>query len=185
MPVLLLCSLPSFAATLSIAPDTVTAFQGNVFTLDVVVAGVTDLAAYQFDVLFPTFLNVNSVSTAPGSFFDTNGIGVGYLDLDNTNGTLTYVFNALSGGGPGLTGDGILARIEFTAIAAGGPGQITLADPGGMGILFDTTYSIPLDVTLQGASVSVNEVPEPGTQWLLAFGAAMCFIGRRCTRAKA
>lgn len=175
----LLCTLPAYTATLSIAPDVHTAFQGSIFTVVVVVSDVTDLAAYQFDVLFPAFLNVNSLSTAPGTFFDMNGIGVGYLDLDNANGTLTYVFNALSGAGPGLTGDGILARIEFIAIAAGGPGQITLADPGGVGILFDSTFSTPLDVTLVGASISADAVPEPGTIWLFALGAAMCFFGHR------
>jgi hypothetical protein len=176
-----LCARPVAAAPiLSIEPGTSTVNQGDTFFLDINITGVTDLYGFQFDVLYdPTILTANDITE--GAFLPSGGFTF-FIPADPaaTPGNLGTTYDLLLGPLQGVSGDGTLARISFTA-ASGGPSSISLSnlllqDSVGNIIDFDTQTGTP------STSVDVNStapVPEPGTLMLVGSGIAMAWRKRR------
>ena len=137
---------------------------GQTFAIDVAVAGVSNLYAFQFDLTFDPRV-VAAVSNAEGTFLGQGGPTYFINGTnDNTNGVVAQTADSLGALAPGVTGAGLLAVIQFTAVGSGianiGLGNILLLDSG--------LYGIPLD-GIQVGTVSVAGVPEPGTLGLMGF----------------
>jgi hypothetical protein len=161
------------ADTVSLQPVSTISIVGSPLTLDVNVAGLTDLYAFQFDVIFDPAV-LSAISITEGSLFSSVGVFFSPGIIDNTAGTITFIGDSLSGPGPGISLDGTLAQILFNAI---GPGSssIDLANI----VLLDSGLN-DIAATASGAAVTVNSTPEPATAAMLAgVLAAIAIIGLR------
>ena len=174
----------SFGSMISVLPFTPTLTVGQTLSVDVNVAGLSDLYAFQFDFFFdPTVLS--AVSITEGSLFSSLGVSFDSGTIDNTAGAITFIADSLSGSGPGLSADGTLARFVFQGIGSG-TSNLALSNA----ILLDSNFS---DITASARNASVNvtasSVPEPRTFVLvLPFVLAIMALGlrrseRRCAAA--
>jgi Cohesin domain/PEP-CTERM motif len=179
---------PAAAApiTLSVLPSLHTAAVGDTFQLDIAIANVADLFAYQFDLNFnPSILS--ALGVLDGGFLTSGGGtsvfgGAFALTLDNTTGVITILDSLLGPAPPatGAIGGGTLASITFTALASGSS-AIEFANA-----IFEDSLGNSLDAQLTGGHVDVaggsgepSPVPEPGTLTLMASGLAIAAIRRR------
>jgi hypothetical protein len=170
-------SLPRAAVTPVLTAGSDTVHVGDVFTIPISIAGVAGLTSFQFDLAFdPTIITALGF-TDVGTDFEAAAIaGGGFLTgitgfIDDTSGVLSGVADSISGlaTGSGLTSSGVLADIQFQALAAG-ISPLTLSNA------FLTDNGAPLssddgDFLLQDGQVTVIGpaiVPEPGTLLLLA-----------------
>jgi len=147
-----------------------TVAKGSTFSVDVDIAGVTDLFGYQLDLSFdPSILQATGTITE-GSFFQSGG---GFVPgtVDNVGGTITSNADTLIGPISGLDGGGQLIVFEFTALAAGTSG-LDLANI----MLLDSSLN-NIDFTSTNGSVTVSgttPTPEPSSLVLLAV--ALCSL---------
>ncbi|MFN0167837.1 MAG: cohesin domain-containing protein [Bryobacteraceae bacterium] len=161
----------TFAGTISIQPSATTLPLGSPLSLDVNVSGISDLYAWQFDIAFnPAVLSANNVTE--GALFSSVGVFFSPGTIDNTAGTITFIGDSLSGPGPGISTDGTLAQIVFTAI---GPGS-SVIDLSNV-ILLDSNLN---DITASAVSGSVTVVPEPS--YLTVLGASFIVLLARLRR---
>ena len=161
------------AGTISLLPSSQTLSVGGSTSINVNVAGLTDLYAFQFDVIFnPAILS--AVSITEGSLFSSVGVFFSPGTIDNTAGTITFIGDSLSGPGPGISANGVLAQVLFNAI---GPGSSNLALSNV--VLLDSGLN-DIAATASGATVTVTSTPEPSTTALLCVGlAALAVLERR------
>lgn len=173
-----LCPRPAWAdAMLTVVPSTSTPSVGGSFSADINIAGVSDLAGFQFDLTFaPGILAATSVSEGAFASASTTGFSPG--TTDNTTGNITLVFDALF---PSVGPSGTLVTVDFTALAAGTSaitlGNVILSDSFGNSLPFSAT---PGEVTISGAVTGGGGgtgVPEPGTLLLLGVGAIAIGVG--------
>jgi general secretion pathway protein D len=130
-------------------------------SVDVRVIDVTDLYAYQFDVIFnPTILSAAPVTE--GSFLAGGG-GTLFIpgDIDNAAGTITLIANTLLGPVPGVNGSGSLTTLRFTGVGLGSSG-VTISNA----LLLDSVGG-DIATDIQNGSISVV-IPEPATGLLAA-----------------
>ena len=143
---------------------------GDTFTVPILVAGVTDLMAFQFDLSYDAAILSAIGFTDVGLDFDAAASAGGGALTGLTGfifpGVLSGVADSISGASSGLTGGGVLVEIEFQALARG-MSQLTLSS-----VLLDFSEPDP-DSIVNG----VVSVPEPSTVALLI--AAPVLIGWR------
>lgn len=158
-----LAASPITAAVLiSVEPSVTSTILGGAFTVLVDISGVTDLYAYQLDLMYsPAVLAVQSVTedaflAQGGSTFFVAGT------IDNVGGDVSNNADTLETAISGVSGDGILLDFDFLAV---GPGtsDVDLANVE----LLDSNLN-DIAFTTQGSSVSVT--PEPSAAELLLFG---------------
>jgi hypothetical protein len=157
---------------LSIDPSGANVGVGVPFSLSVNIAGVTDLAAFQFDIGFnPGTLSATGVSE--GSFLAGGG-STFFIPgtIDNTAGNIAFTANTLLGPG-GVNGTGTLAVIFFNSLAPG----TSKVDLSGIFLLDSAGGSIPFSAT--NSNVAVSPVPEPATLSLCIVGLGSLFLKRR------
>jgi len=142
---------------------------GDTFTVEVTVTGITDLYAFQFDVSFDPAL-LSAVAVSEGAFLP--GGGTTFFipgTIDNVGGAISGNADALIGAIPGVSGDGVLAEFQFTALA---PGTSALSFANR--ILLDSSLNdITANTTFQNGSVTIDAVsgvPEPEPVLLLCIG---------------
>ncbi len=155
------------APTLTVVPTPNPVVVGSPLSVNVLVNGIADLYAYQFSLAYnPALLQLNSVSE--GAFLATGGTT--FFDggtVNNTTGTVSFVFDTLIGAVPGVTGGGTLASLQFTTVAAG-VSALTFSD-----LLFLDASLADITVTAQNGSVQLTAVvPEPASYVLFALGLA-------------
>lgn len=169
---LVIWSLPASATILSVLPSTQNVTLGQAFSVDISISGVSDLYAFQFDLGFdPSIFSGDSITE--GTFLSSDGSTFGLLGtIDNSKGDISGIADSLESIVPGVSGTGILASINFTALATG-PGNISLSN---VILLNSSLTDINID-NFQNANIVVNEnsvptspVPEPTTFILLATG---------------
>ena len=163
--------LASAATTFAFNPSSTFVPYGQSFSVDVFVTGAVDLYAWQLDVFFTPPGIVNATSVTEGPFLGA-GTVFGSGTIDNASGSITNIFNTLTGLS-GVSGDGVLAHLSFTANSLG------IA-------VFHYANVIALDSNLDNISDfavvdgTVDVTPEPATFGLLGLSlAAGVFLRRR------
>jgi general secretion pathway protein D len=155
MGILLIGSVQA-APILSIQPSPLSVGAGQSFGLDVDIADAADLYAFQFDLGFNPNV-ISGVSVTEGSFLPSGGTTVFTPGtIDNIGGTITFNSDSLLGAIPGVTGNGTLATVEFSAIS-GGSSSVNLANV----ILLDSTLNT-IATNVASGIVNVQAIPEPG-----------------------
>ena len=151
-----------FGATISVQPPTINVIEGHTFSLNVDIANITDLYAFQFDLGFdPTILA--AVSVTEGSFLPAGGSTLFFPGtVDNVAGNVTFIADSLVGSIPGVSGGGTLASIAFDVLASGTT-PISLLNIQ----LLDSNLDL-LDFSVSNGSVA-STVPEPSSLPLIAF----------------
>ena len=153
------------AATLYVSsPATAGVGDSVTVEVDVSLAPGETLFAYQADVLFPSFLEAESVTEV--GYFAADGCCFFPGLIDNTGLDITFIADSLSGNDL-MVNSGPLFDITFTALAAGAD-SVTI-DPATVILLSDNSGDqLPVDIS--GGTVTAV-APEPSTA-LLLFGAA-------------
>jgi hypothetical protein len=132
---------------------------GAAFTINVSVAGASNLYGYDLKVYYnSTLMNGTQVTEGPflnesGSFQPFFSIG-SFTDHYNSSEGVAWISSTLMGSVPGVNGGGVLVTIEFKSLALGNSIPSQLADVA----LSDPNASpIPYEI-LSGGTVTV--VPE-------------------------
>lgn len=101
---LLLWNAPRIcAATISIQPANTPVSVGGSFSVDINIASITDLYAYQFDLTFDLVI-LSATGVTAGLFLSG---GAGFLPGPSTTPwTITFTADSLTGPVPGVTGAG-------------------------------------------------------------------------------
>jgi len=155
-------------AVVSVQPTSSTIPSGGTATLDVDISGVSDLYAFQFDVLFGA-ANVSATSEIEGSLLSSGGTTFFIPGtIDNVGGSVTATADTLIGAISGVNGSGTLAVLEFTGLAPG----ITSIDLANV-VLLDPDFN-SIDFTIQDGSLTVKSsvatTPEPSGLLMLGIG---------------
>jgi len=137
------------------ADQTVTA--GQPFSVDVWVKDVTDMGADQAVLNFDHGA-MQATEIVEGDFLASAGATQKIVKIDNTNGTAEF-FYALQVEGANVTGDGILATINFDTDPAAAPGKypLNLTD-----VLLADGHGVEIDVgEISNGTVTIIQ-PVPG-----------------------
>jgi general secretion pathway protein D len=163
-------SAAASAATIRVDPAAALTVVGGTADINVHIADVQDLYAYQFDIAYDPAV-VSVVSITEGDFLAGGGSTLFVPgSVDNTAGTIAFTANTLLSPVPGVSGSGTLVTLRFAASGTG-TSPVTLSNV----VLLDSTLS-EVAATVQNGSVSV--VPEPGTALLLTAGMVVGLIVR-------
>jgi hypothetical protein len=177
---LLVILAPNFVrADPVISAPFVTVGVGDTFTIPISIADAVDLTSWQFDLVFdPTIVTANSVTEGPFmSSFGTTLFSPGVID--NTAGLISLVTDSYVDLPPNPSGDGVLANIDFTALA---PGVSPLTFSNVFLNLSDQGFEISNgQITVTGAS---QPIPEPATLMLLASGLGLLAMRRLTKRGR-
>ena len=141
----------------------VTVGVGDTFTIPISITGATDVTSWQFDLAYsPSIVKANSVMEGPfmpafGLTLFTAGV------INNITGLISLVADAYVDLPPDPSGSGVLANIEFTALAPG-VSPLTLAN------VFVNDLDSGFQATNGQVTVTGRAVPEPMTLTLLGLG---------------
>ena len=130
----------------------VTVGVGDTFTIPISITGATDVTSWQFDLV-----TEGPFMSAFGTTFFTPGV------IDNVTGLISLVADAYVDLPPDPSGSGVLANIEFTALA---PGVSTLTFAN----VFVNDLDSGFQTTNGQVTVTGRAVPEPTTLTLLGLG---------------
>ena len=149
---MLLIGMCAKSATITAVSTQAAYSVGDSVTVDVTVSNVTDLFAFQFDLLFDSAV-LSAQSVAETGYFLSNGVSFAPGVIDNTAGTITLIADSLTGSTPGVNGSAALVIATFSAIGAG-TASVTPAHI----ILLDSNLS-EIPATAAGASIQVSGSP--------------------------
>lgn len=168
-------AVPAAATTLSITAAPASVKVGDTFVLDVVVTDANDLYGFQFDIAFAAPV-LQAREVVEGDFLAAGGAATSFFPgfIDDAAGTVSFAANTLLGPGGGASGEGVLARLSFQAIAPG-QGSLLLGNV----VLLDSTLAELAAPTLVGGSINVTAVPEPASAALLGSGLALLAMAAR------
>jgi hypothetical protein len=152
------------AIILSVSPSPVSVAPGGSFQLNVTLSGFPDIVGFQFDVFYPDFLELDTVTE--GGFFAANGVT--FSPGAPGVGTVSGVSDVLIS--PGVPDPDVLMFLDFTATAPG-TGAVSLDNI----ILLDSSFTETAVDQNNAAAVTsaANPVPEPSTWLLMLMGGAL------------
>lgn len=172
---LVVLALPVSAAP-TVSAGSATVHTGDTFTIEIAIAGAESLQAWQFDLAFdPAILQANAITE--GSFM--SGFGATLFVpgvIDNGSGLITLTADSFVDLEPYPSGDGVLAQVEFQALAVGSS-AVTLSN-----VLLDFGSTDP--AVVHGLVTVTAPVPEPGTLALAALGLGVLALRSRRTTAR-
>ena len=143
--------------TILIFPSSQTVVFGEEFTIDVYCIPGQPIKGYEFKLSFDaTILQANSVSE--GDFFYGFESGFNEGEINNTAGTIIYVYGYIRQAVGNTSEPGIFATISFTALS-NGTADINFIDDGWTGVCDEKGY---LPISLFGGTVIVGESDPPG-----------------------
>lgn len=146
--------------TADAAPDPATL--GTDVSVDVRIADIVDLYGYQFTLNYNASL-LRAIGVTEGAFLGSAGQTFSYGgDIDNTAGSISFIFNSLIGDIPGASGSGSLAQIRFETIGIGSS-ALSFSD-----VLF--LDSLGADIAVDAGASQVGVVPEPAGYMLMGIG---------------
>jgi hypothetical protein len=150
----------------------VTVGVGDTFTIPISITGAVDLQFFQFDLSFaPLIVHANVGGATAGALLPPDWFFTSPGAVDNTGGHILGV----SASGSAFSGSGVIADIEFTALA---PGVSPLIFSNVFLNLSDEGFSLANgQITVTGT----RRVPEAATLALLTTGLALVGV-RRLTR---
>jgi hypothetical protein len=165
---------------LGFEPPSLNVFMGQIFTVDLAASNAIGLTSWQLDLSFDETLLI-ALSVTEGAFLGTAGTtAFSPGTIDNGSGTITGVSGALQNPNSGVSNHGVLATIQFQAIATG----VSALTIGNL-----ATYEIgPVFLTetqSEPGSITVQAVPEPATVGLAAAGLLLAVAARLRRRAAA
>ncbi len=170
-----LIGVPTLVRATTVTVGSTTIGAGQVFSIPIFISGSVDLTSFQFDLSFDQ-TSMQALSVAEGTdFADAAVAGGGFTSfgpgaIDNSSGLVSFVSDVMEGMlGPGLEPGGILATIQFEALAAG----VFQFDLSNAFLIEDglVLSSANADFDLAPGLVTVTSaVPEPGTLVLLVLG---------------
>ena len=135
---------------------------GSTVELDVAIANVADLYAYQFSLSFdPTLLRATGANV--GSFLGAVSFGDAGT-IDNTLGHVDFTFATLLDVRPGVSGGGQLAHFSFDVIGVG-RSALNFSDV----LLLDSNLK-DLPATIQSQTLQTVAVPEPEAYLMFGVG---------------
>ena len=142
---------------------------GETFEVDVGVADIADLYAFNFSLAFdPAVLQLQAIDEGP--FLGGAGATVFIPgDIDNVAGTAIFTGGSLLSLVPGPSGSGVLAKFSFRA-AAGGSSALALSDV----LMLDSSL---VEVAVTAIDGHVTTVPEPMS--LALWLAGLVALGRK------
>ena len=152
------------AALPTITADSATVNVGDTFTISISIADAVDLTSWQLDLTFDQAI-VRANTVTEGLFmssFGTTLFSAGVID--NASGLISLVTDSYVDLPPNPSGSGVLAEIEFQALAPG-VSPLTLSDV--FLNLADSGFEI---VNGQVTVVGQVRVSEPGAVALLVVG---------------
>ncbi|NRR32826.1 PEP-CTERM sorting domain-containing protein [Oxalobacteraceae bacterium] len=137
---------------------------GTTVDLDVRIAGISDLYAYQFSLAFdPAVLQLHFY--VEGDFLSSAGsTSAGVAAIDNALGNISYKYGSLLGAVPGASGSGSLVHFGFKVIGTGVT-NLYFND-----VLFLDAGLNDIGVQFGPQTLAVASVPEPEAYLMLGLG---------------
>lgn len=137
---------------------------GQQVQIPVMISGVSDLYAFQFDIKFGSKIAM-AVTVTEGAFLHGGGPTLFIPGtINNLAGTILFNAGSLLGNVQGVSGSGILAWLTFSGLHTGNT-RITISNV----ILLDSNlHAIPF--TTKSGRLQVGAVPEPATGALMVLG---------------
>lgn len=180
-------------AVLSVDPAMQTVTAGTDFTVDVDVANVKNLNAFQFDLSFDPSV-IAAVSSTEGTFLTGGGNTTFFVPgaNDNVGGAVTATADTLIGPVSGVNSSGgkdTLVAFTFEALKSGATTSIGISNE----ILLDANGAIIADstsngsVTVSGSTMAAPEIGAPSalSALTLLLGGLVVLRGGRCANTMA
>ncbi len=146
---------PMAGTTVYVYPLTQTVEAGSTFEVDVNVADVTNLGAFEFTLTFDPAI-VQFAGIAQGPFLGSTGRVVRCMDPMLNLGSMSFTCVTLGWELPGATGSGVLAVAQFTAVQPG----VSILHLSDVLMLEPNATPLPVDQVIDG-SVAVTLAPTP------------------------
>jgi hypothetical protein len=148
-------SPPALYAVPTISAPFVTVNIGDTFTIPISITGAVDLQFFQFDLSFaPLIVQANVAGATAGALLPADWFFTSPGFMDNAGGQILGV----SAFGSAVSGDGVIANIEFTALAKG------------VSPLIFSAVAVNLFEPFDIVNGQIRVVPEPATLALMAAG---------------